>query len=92
MAHCRAYANCRATLLPQPVRSPDHHHPRTRRGSAGTRSDPASPSSTGVRFTAGTIVSAGEYRNSETGTVRYFDGNTPLPGGANSASWQQISA
>ncbi len=69
----------------------DHHHPEVRRGSAGTRSDPASPSSRGVRFTAGTIVSAGEYRNADTGSVRYFDGNTPLPGGANSASWQQIS-
>ena len=44
-----------------------------------------------MRFTAGTIVSAGEYRNTETGAVHYFDGNTPLPGGANAASWQQIS-
>ena len=69
----------------------DHHHPAPGRGSAGTRSDPASPSSTGVRFTAGTIVSSGEYRNTETGAVRYFDGNSPLPGGANSASWQQVS-
>ncbi len=70
----------------------DHHHPAPGRGSAGTRrSDPASPSSTGVRFTAGTIVSAGEYRNVDTGAVRYFDGNSPLPGGANSASWQQVS-
>lgn len=69
----------------------DHHHPEHRRGSAGRRSEPGSPSSTGVRFTAGTIVSAGEYRNTETGAVHYFDGNTPLPGGANAASWQQIS-
>jgi hypothetical protein len=69
----------------------DHHHPEQRRGSAGTRSEPGSPSSTGVRFTAGTIVSAGEYRNVETGTIHYFDGNSPLPGGANAASWQQIS-
>jgi hypothetical protein len=69
----------------------DHHHPQTRRGSAGSRSEPGSPSSTGVRFTAGTFVSAGEYRNTETGAVRFFDGNTPLPGGANAASWQQIS-
>ena len=69
----------------------DHHHPAGPRGSAGTRTEPGSPSSTGVRFTAGTIVSAGEYRNAETGAVHYFDGNTPLPGGANAASWQQIS-
>jgi len=45
----------------------------------------------GVRYAAGVMVSAGEYRNTETGEVRYFDGNTPLPGKANSASWQQIS-
>jgi hypothetical protein len=69
----------------------DHHHPESGRGSAGRRSEPGSPSSTGVRFTAGTIVSAGEYRNTGTGAVHYFDGNTPLPGGANSSSWQQIS-
>ena len=45
----------------------------------------------GVRFAAGTVVSPGEYRNCDTGTVRYFDGNTPIPGGVNSASWQQVS-
>jgi hypothetical protein len=44
-----------------------------------------------VRFAAGTIVSPGEYRNVETGDVRYFDGNSPLPGKANAAAWQQIS-
>ena len=44
-----------------------------------------------VSFPAGTLVSPGEYRNVETGAVRYFDGNTPLPGGVNAASWQQIS-
>jgi hypothetical protein len=44
-----------------------------------------------VRYGAGTMVSPGEYRNVETGEVRYFDGNSPLPGKANSASWQQIS-
>jgi len=45
-----------------------------------------------VRFSAGAMVSPGEYRNVETGTVRYFDGNTPLPGGSpNSASWEQVS-
>ena len=45
----------------------------------------------GVRFASGTVVSPGEYRNTETGQVRYFDGNTPLPGKVNAASWQQIS-
>jgi nucleotide-binding universal stress UspA family protein len=45
----------------------------------------------GVRFAAGTVVSPGEYRNCDTGTVRYFDGNTRLPGSVNSASWQQVS-
>ena len=45
----------------------------------------------GVRFGPGTLVSPGEYRNVDTGAVRYFDGNTPLPGGVNSASWVQIS-
>lgn len=44
-----------------------------------------------VRFAPGTIVSPGEYRNVETGDVHYFDGNSPLPGKANSAVWQQIS-
>ncbi|HZB97639.1 MAG TPA: hypothetical protein VE219_03470 [Candidatus Sulfotelmatobacter sp.] len=44
-----------------------------------------------VRFRPGVVVSAGEYRNVETGRVRYFDGSTPLPGGVNSASWQQVS-
>ena len=29
----------------------------------------------GVRFAAGTVGSPGEYRNVETGQVRYFDGN-----------------
>jgi hypothetical protein len=45
----------------------------------------------GVRFAAGTVVSPGEYRNVETGQVRYFDGSSPLPGLVNAASWQQIS-
>lgn len=45
----------------------------------------------GVRFAPGTIVSSGEYRNCETGAVHFFDGNTPLPGGVNAASWQQVS-
>ncbi|HBV95341.1 MAG TPA: hypothetical protein DEG26_11850 [Chloroflexi bacterium] len=45
----------------------------------------------GVRFAPGTVVSPGEYRNTETGQVRYFDGNSPLPGKVNAASWQQIS-
>ena len=45
----------------------------------------------GVRFAPGTLVSPGEYRNVDTGQVRYFDGNTPLPGKVNASSWQQIS-
>jgi hypothetical protein len=45
----------------------------------------------GVRFGPGTVVSPGEYRNTETGFIRYFDGNTPIPGGVNSPSWEQIS-
>ena len=45
----------------------------------------------GVRFAAGTVVSPGEYRNVETGQIRYFDGSSPLPGLVNAASWQQIS-
>ena len=45
----------------------------------------------GVRFAPGTVVSPGEYRNTETGQMRYFDGNSPLPGKVNAASWQQIS-
>jgi hypothetical protein len=70
----------------------DHHHP----GEGGGRTrhhmpDQVSARSGGVRFAPGTVVSPGEYRNVETGHVRYFDGNTPLPGKANAASWQQIS-
>ncbi|HEX3607128.1 MAG TPA: nuclear transport factor 2 family protein [Candidatus Dormibacteraeota bacterium] len=44
-----------------------------------------------VRFAAGTVVSPGEYRNAYSGRVRYFDGTTPLPGGVNATSWQQVS-
>jgi ketosteroid isomerase-like protein len=44
-----------------------------------------------VRFAAGTVVSPGEYRNASSGAVRYFDGTTPLPGGVNATSWQQVS-
>src|SRR5487761_1328168 len=59
---------------------PRHHMP-----------DEVSSRSQGVRFAPGMVVSPGEYRNTETGEVRYFDGNSPLPGKANAASWQQIS-
>ena len=45
----------------------------------------------GVRFGPGTVVSPGEYRNVDTGAIRYFDGNTPLPGSVNSGSWEQVS-
>src|ERR1700694_5127891 len=45
----------------------------------------------GVRFRPGMVVSPGEYRNVETGATRYFDGSSPIPGGGNSAAWEQIS-
>jgi hypothetical protein len=45
----------------------------------------------GVRFGPGTMVPAGEYRNTDTGKIQYFDGNTPIPGSTNSASWEQVS-
>jgi hypothetical protein len=66
----------------------DHYHAE---GHAPGRKDAPEPVTHGVSFPAGTMVSPGEYRNVETGAVRYFDGNTPLPGGVNAASWQQIS-
>jgi hypothetical protein len=67
----------------------DHYHP----GEAGAHGRHNMPDQVtqGVRFAPGTLVSPGEYRNAETGEVRYFDGNSPLPGKGNSASWQQIS-
>ncbi len=48
------------------------------------------PEHRAVRFGPGTMVPAGEYRNCDSGAVQYFDGSTPLPGSANSASWEQI--
>ncbi len=70
----------------------DHYHPGAGASHARhTPVDEASGRSHGVRFAPGTVVSPGEYRNVETGHIRYFDGNTPLPGGVNAASWQQIS-
>jgi len=87
------------TPLPGGVNSPsweqvsDHYHAQEGTG-AGTdagatehHEPPAHP----VRFTPGMVVSPGEYRNTQTGAIRYFDGNTPLPGGVNAASWQQVS-
>ena len=67
----------------------DHYHAQAEQTSGG-RSMPDSVSR-GVRFPPGTVVSPGEYRNCETGAVRFFDGKTPLPGSTNAASWQQIS-
>ena len=66
----------------------DHYHPRAHR--ATSASEPDAPPS-GVRFAPGTMVSSGTYRNCETGAVRFFDGKTALPGGAQSPAWQQIS-
>jgi hypothetical protein len=66
----------------------DHHHPAAEQGPPRTTAETVSHP---VRFAAGTVVSPGEYRNCDTGSVRYFDGTTPLPGGVNAASWQQVS-
>jgi hypothetical protein len=87
------------TTLPGSVNSPswqqisDHYHaqhPDTAEHSGEHRTNPERPSRP-IAFSPGTVVSPGEYRNTETGAVRYFDGNTPLPGGVNAASWVQIS-
>ena len=67
----------------------DHYH--AQEDQAGSRRSMPDSVSRAVRFAPGTMVSPGEYRNCDTGVVRYFDGKTPLPGGTNSASWQQIS-
>jgi nucleotide-binding universal stress UspA family protein len=67
----------------------DHHHPAAEPGPS--RSAPPESAGHPVRFAAGSMVSPGEYRNCETGAVQYFDGNSPIPGGVNSASWQQVS-
>jgi nucleotide-binding universal stress UspA family protein len=69
----------------------DHHHPSSAAQHPEQRHSMPDTASRPVRFPAGTMVSPGEYRNCETGTVRYFDGTTPLPGGTNSSSWQQVS-
>jgi hypothetical protein len=65
----------------------DHYHAEMETPAAVRHEPPAHP----VRFAPGTVVSPGEYRNTKTGAVRFFDGNTPLPGAVNSASWQQVS-
>lgn len=87
------------TPLPGSVNSPswqqvsDHYHaqhPDTAEQTGEHRSNPERPSRP-VTFGPGTVVSAGEYRNVETGATRYFDGNTPLPGGVNSSGWMQVS-
>jgi nucleotide-binding universal stress UspA family protein len=67
----------------------DHFHASPDPG--GTREPRRDAGPHAVRFAAGTLVSPGEYRNCDTGAIRYFDGNTPLPGGINAASWQQVS-
>ena len=67
----------------------DHYHAHAEQG-GGTHSAP-DMTSHGVRFAPGTVVSSGEYRNTETGAIRFFDGQTPVPGSANAASWQQVS-
>jgi hypothetical protein len=69
----------------------DHYHAADEPRSRGGRQAMPETASRPVRFPAGTMVSPGDYRNCDTGQVRYFDGSTPLPGGINAASWQQIS-
>jgi len=87
------------TPIPGSVNAPsweqvsDHYHaqqPDTMGPSGEHRHEPERVSRP-VTFSPGAMVSAGEYRNVDTGAVRYFDGNTPLPGSVNSASWVQIS-
>jgi ketosteroid isomerase-like protein len=69
----------------------DHYRVvQTSRGPARHGTVPDAPTHP-VRFAAGTMVSPGEYRNTTSGAVRYFDGSTALPGGVNATSWQQVS-
>ncbi|HEY6378558.1 MAG TPA: hypothetical protein VI316_05205, partial [Candidatus Dormibacteraeota bacterium] len=81
------------TPLPGGVNAPswqqvsDHYHAEMETPAAVHHEPPGHP----VRFAPGTVVSPGEYRNTKTGAVRFFDGKTPLPGAVNSASWQQVS-
>jgi len=83
------------TPIPGGVNSPsweqvsDHFHAHLEQ-EGSTRPNPERPSRP-VLFGPGTVVSAGEYRNTETGSIRFFDGSTPLPGSVNSPSWQQVS-
>lgn len=87
------------TPLPGKVNAPsweqvsDHYHAHLpdAAGVSGEHRREPERASRPVRFGPGTLVSPGEYRNVDTGAVRYFDGNTPLPGSVNSASWEQIS-
>jgi len=69
----------------------DHYHaPQPDTMPAPHAALPESPTRP-VLFAAGALVSPGEYRNTRTGEIRYFDGNTPLPGKVNAPSWQQVS-
>ena len=68
----------------------DHYHYRPDRAVHTEHALHGSGAHHPVRFAAGTLVAAGEYRNVETGATRYFDGATRLPGGPNSASWEQL--
>jgi len=88
-----------STALPGSVNSPswqqvsDHYHaqPTDTMESKGEHRHEPDRISHPVRFGPGTMVSPGEYRNLDTGAVRWFDGNSPLPGGVNAASWEQVS-
>jgi hypothetical protein len=88
-----------STPIPGSVNAPaweqvsDHYHaqlPDRATATGGHRTEPDRVSRP-ITFSPGTLVSPGEYRNLDTGAVRFFDGNTPLPGSANSASWVQVS-
>jgi hypothetical protein len=68
----------------------DHYHYRPERAVHTEHALHGTHSRHRVRFAAGTVVPAGEYRNVETGATRYFDGSEALPGKANAASWEQI--
>lgn len=83
-------APCTVVLIPAREGPTAPTHPSWRTDDMSTQASPTRRPR-GVRFAAGTVVSPGEYRNCDTGAVRWFDGSTPLPGGVNSASWQQVS-
>jgi nucleotide-binding universal stress UspA family protein len=83
-------APCTVVLVPAREHATTPSHISWRTDDMSTQESPTRRPR-GVRFAAGTVVSPGEYRNAASGAVRYFDGTTPLPGGVNGSSWQQVS-